>query len=150
MGLRRFALFACTATAGVQPVIATSPAPLGRFGVWEAWASPPMLQPVGQPPGEMAATISAYGKNVRWSVDVLAKGYMIFIQDRHCHERTFLPVRGASSTTIVNTLKKQTEAARRCSGRAGFEPIERMGFSRSDLQRALLRVRPLGHPQRSS
>lgn len=148
MGLPRLALLACSASTAVQPVAATSPAPLGRFGVWEAWSSPPMLAAVGQPTGKMAASISAYGKNVRWIVNVTAEGYTIVTLDGQCHEQTVLPVKGTSTSTVIVALKKQTEAARRCSRRVGLYPIERMDFSESNLREALLRVRPLVRPER--
>ncbi len=148
MRLHRFALFACAAILEVQPAVATSPAPLGRFGVWKAWSSPAMLPPVGQPIGEMGASISAYGKSVRWNVDVSAKSYAISTQDGPCHQRTSLLVEGTSSTTIINTLKKQTEVARKCSRRASLDPVERLNFSRRDLQKALLVLLSLVRPKR--
>ena len=151
MGLHGLAIVAaCATTVVAQPVLATSPAPLGRFGLWEAWSSPPMLAPVGQARAEMAASLRAYGKDVSWSVHVRADGYTITVQDKHCHQRVALPAAGISAVTIADTLKKQTEAARRCSRRTGLEPMERLNFSPGDLQEALLVVRPIVGPKRRS
>lgn len=139
----RLAPFAFAAILTVQPAVATTPAPLGSFGVWEAWSSPTMLRRVGHPMGKIGASISAYGKAVRWNVDVRTAGYTVTTQDKHCHQRATLPIRGTSAATLVEVLKKQTAAARNCSRRVSPEAVERLNFSKNDLQRALQVVLPL-------
>lgn len=93
--------------------------------------------------GKIGASISAYGKAVRWNVDVRTAGYTVTTQDKHCHQRATLPIRGTSAATLVEVLKKQTAAARNCSRRVSPEAVERLNFSKNDLQRALQVVLPL-------